>query len=77
MDRVNGILDEKGRITIPKDLRDRLGLEPGNKVIFSVIKNTFLIRKAISPSEFIQIVEGISEQIVNHKDTPVKFEKLF
>ncbi|MBY4610369.1 AbrB/MazE/SpoVT family DNA-binding domain-containing protein [Rhizobium sp. 9T] len=30
-------LSPKGQITIPKDLRDTLGLQPGDQLVFSVI----------------------------------------
>ncbi|MBY4629648.1 AbrB family transcriptional regulator [Rhizobium sp. H4] len=30
-------LSPKGQITLPKDLRDALGLQPGDQLVFSVI----------------------------------------
>lgn len=72
-----GRVDEKGRVYNPQNLRARLGLKPGNKIIFSVVNSTLLVRKAISANEFKQIVEEISEELRTQTDFPITFEKLF
>ena len=36
-------LSPKGQVTIPKELRDLLGLRPGDQVIYSVIDNEIVI----------------------------------
>ena len=38
-------ISKKGQITIPKDVRERLGLKVGDKVIFESITKGILIRK--------------------------------
>ena len=38
-------ISKKGQITIPKDVRERLGLKVGDKVIFESISKGILIRK--------------------------------
>ena len=70
-------LDEKGRITIPQNLRTRLGLKPGTKITFSVVNNTLLVRKTITTTEFKQIAEEISEMLRTQIKSPIAFEKLF
>ncbi len=42
-------LDKQGRITIPKPIRDHLGLKPGDKVDF-VIENGRLTLRRVEPS---------------------------
>jgi AbrB family looped-hinge helix DNA binding protein len=37
---------EKGQVTIPKDLRDALGIGPGTEVEFERQKDTIVVRKA-------------------------------
>ena len=38
-------ISKKGQITIPKDIREKLGLKVGDKVIFQSITQGILIRK--------------------------------
>lgn len=37
---------ERGQVTIPKEIRDRFGLEPETKVEFCVIDNSIVLKKA-------------------------------
>ncbi len=37
---------EKGRVTIPKDLRDALGIGAGSEVVFEREHDVILVRKA-------------------------------
>jgi AbrB family looped-hinge helix DNA binding protein len=39
-------LTSKGQVTIPQDIRDRLGLFPGTAVEFDVVGDSVRIRKA-------------------------------
>lgn len=39
-------LTSKGQVTIPRDIRERLGLLPGTRVEFDVVGNSVRIRKA-------------------------------
>ncbi len=36
---------DKGQITIPKELRDRLGMGPGAEVEFDVLDGSLVVRK--------------------------------
>jgi AbrB family looped-hinge helix DNA binding protein len=38
-------IGKRGQVTIPKDLRDRFGLEPETEVEFQVVNNSILLRK--------------------------------
>ncbi len=39
-------LTSKGQVTIPQDIRERLGLLPGTRVTFDVVGDSVRIRKA-------------------------------
>lgn len=39
-------LTSKGQVTIPQDIRDRLGLQPGTAVVFDTVGDSVRIRKA-------------------------------
>ncbi|MGH9347545.1 MAG: AbrB/MazE/SpoVT family DNA-binding domain-containing protein [Vicinamibacterales bacterium] len=38
----------KGQITIPQDIREKLGLHAGTEVVFDVVDDSVRIRKAVS-----------------------------
>ena len=38
-------LDEKGRITVPKKIRRKLKLQPGDRLIVRIDKNNIIIEK--------------------------------
>ena len=44
-------LSSKGQITIPKEIRDKLGLEPGDKVLMEAMEHAAVIRPLRRPSE--------------------------
>ena len=52
------VIDDKGRIVIPKELRDSLGLKNGMKVKLCTEPNRIIIEKAVSPEEFIEKMKG-------------------
>ena len=70
-------IDEKGRITIPQDIRKKLDLTPGTNINFSVINNILLIKKMISPDEFTEVSSKINKLLKEAIDSPIEFEKLF
>ena len=77
MDRLKASIDEKGRITIPQDIRKKLDLTPGTNINFSVINNILLIKKMISPDEFTEVSSKINKLLKEAIDSPIEFEKLF
>ena len=51
-------IDEKGRITIPQRIRERLNLAPGERVRIEVDDGTVVVRPRVSRSEFIESMQG-------------------
>ncbi len=50
-------LDSKGRISIPKQYREKIGLEPGDAMFLEVDEDTgtLQIRKAINPFDILAL----------------------
>ena len=51
-------IDDRGRITIPKEKREKMGFRPGQKVIIREKNGDLVIRKAISVDDFIKELKG-------------------
>ncbi len=45
-------LTSKGQITIPRKVREKLGISPGEEILFSESGDTFTIRKVMKKSPF-------------------------
>ena len=44
---IKGQVTSKGQVTIPKELRDRLGIEPGEQVDFTASEDGIRLRKVV------------------------------
>ena len=51
-------VDDKGRVLIPKEVRDKVGLRVGGKARLKIEKENIVIMPPISPEEFINEMEG-------------------
>lgn len=54
----------KGQITIPKEIRKKLDLRPGSKVVFLNIGNEIVIRKADSLDFDLQVTSPLPTRTV-------------
>ena len=52
-------LTKTGQITIPKDIRDFLGLEPGQRIIFRKGKNSVAIEREKTATEIAEEIDKI------------------
>jgi AbrB family looped-hinge helix DNA binding protein len=52
-------VDQKGRVTIPRSIRESLGIEPGEEVTVSVDDGTVVIRPQVSREEFAETMAGV------------------
>jgi len=52
------ILDEEGRVRLPKEVLDELGLRPGQTLILEVRGREVLLKPGIGPEEFISELRG-------------------
>ena len=51
-------VDNKGRVLIPKEARDKVGLQAGGKARLKIEQERIIIMPPISPEEFIREMEG-------------------
>ena len=68
-------LTSKGQVTIPLDIRERLGLTPGSEVEFEIVGDTVRVRKATRQTRGQEVVARLrgaatgrlsSDQILKH-----------
>jgi AbrB family looped-hinge helix DNA binding protein len=43
---------EKGQVTIPKEIREELGIQPGDEVTFEPTDTGYVVRKEVDESRF-------------------------
>lgn len=71
------VIDTKGRILIPKDIREQMGLLPGMKLLIKKENDNLLILRPTSNAEFKKEVQLFREKLKELKIEPISFEKLF
>jgi AbrB family looped-hinge helix DNA binding protein len=68
-------LTSKGQVTIPLDIRERLGLTPGSEVEFEIVGDSVRVRKATRQTRGQELVARLrgaatagltTEQILKH-----------
>jgi AbrB family looped-hinge helix DNA binding protein len=70
------IVDRKGRILIPKEIREKIGLQAGRKVRIKVDKEKVIVTPLISPEEFIEEMEGCIKEGTPTID-PLKLKEMW
>lgn len=63
-------IDDKGRITIPQRIRERLNLEEGERVSVELEDGTIVVRPRVSRSTFIESMEGCITSETKADDAP-------
>jgi len=56
-----GTVSSRGQICIPNDIREEMGLEEGNKVLF-VLQNDSLLVKKVTMQTFAEITRPLKEE---------------
>ena len=69
-------VDRKGRVQIPKAVRDKVGLQVGGKARLKIEKENIVIMPPISPEEFIKEMEGCINEGTSVMD-PLKLKKMW
>jgi antitoxin PrlF len=52
----SGTISEKGQITVPKDVRDALGLHPGDRLLFDVESGDRAVVRKARPARLVEIL---------------------
>ena len=69
-------IDRKGRVQIPKAVRDKVGLQVGGKARLKIEKENIVIMPPISADEFIKEMEGCIQEGTPTMD-PMKLKKMW
>ena len=69
------VLDEKGRVAIPKKIREQLGLKPGARMTVVTESKRVVLSLPVSPDEFVREMEGFVK--THPKEDPVKAKKIW
>ena len=51
-------IDERGRVVIPRDLREKLKLRPAQKLRVEARDHELVLRTVLSPEDFIKEMKG-------------------
>ena len=71
-------IDEQGRIKIPLEVRKKMNLKPGEKVLFKFENDKIVIIKAIAPKEFIEKAKEFRKHLSEVTDEPLPpIKKIF
>lgn len=70
-------LDDKGRITIPTDIRKQLNLKPGEKLFMKVANNSITIQPKLSAKQVKDQASKFRSELQTMTKKPISFEKLF
>ncbi len=70
-------LDDKGRITIPTDIRKQLNLKPGEKLFMNVANNAITIQPKISAKQLKEQASKFRSELKTMTKIAISFEKLF
>ncbi len=73
----DSIIDEKGRVCIPLELRKRLKMTAGEKVRFQVDDGKLIIMKTTTPEQFSEAVSNFKAQVKKTTNKPMTLEKIF
>ncbi|MGV9171951.1 MAG: AbrB/MazE/SpoVT family DNA-binding domain-containing protein [Promethearchaeia archaeon] len=73
---VESKLDDKGRITIPSEIRKLFNIKSGEKLLFQIQEDKIILRKSTSMEDFINKSEEFSQKLKETSKEPIKFKKI-
>lgn len=71
------IVDTKGRILIPKDIREKLNILPGVRFLIKIEDGRLVLLRTTSLEDFQSEIETFQEKLKKLTSDPIPTEKLF
>jgi len=68
-------LSSKGQLVIPKDIRDRLGLDAGDELVLYLVGDRLIVAEPVKPSPLEAALAEIEEEIRRKKISPEDIER--
>jgi AbrB family looped-hinge helix DNA binding protein len=60
---MKALVTSKGQVTIPKELRDRFGIEPGTQVDFAAAEDGIRLRKVVDRKKRLSTFGCLKEEL--------------
>lgn len=70
-------IDEKGRILIPSEIRTKLKLKTGEKLICHLENDIVIIRREVTPVKLVEDTHDFHKLLKKTIDKPIELMKLF
>jgi AbrB family looped-hinge helix DNA binding protein len=74
---VGTTVDDRGRITLPQEMREAFGIRPGQEVRLDRTDRGILVRRATTPEEFIEQLEGCFDSSRSGTSDPLKAKDIW
>jgi AbrB family looped-hinge helix DNA binding protein len=60
---MKALVTSKGQVTIPKELREKFGIEPGTQVDFSATEDGIRVRKVVDRSKRLAVLGCLRKEL--------------
>ncbi|MBN1329316.1 MAG: AbrB/MazE/SpoVT family DNA-binding domain-containing protein [Candidatus Heimdallarchaeota archaeon] len=71
------VVDSKGRILIPKEIRKKLNIKSGSKLILKIEDERLVLLRATSLNDFQSELASFQEKLRRLTAEPISTDKLF
>jgi len=68
-------LSSKGQLVVPKEIRDRLGLDAGDELVLYLVGDRLIVAEPVKPSPLETALSEIEEQVRRKDISPEDTEK--
>jgi AbrB family looped-hinge helix DNA binding protein len=60
---MKALVTSKGQVTIPKELREKFGIEPGTQLDFSATEDGIRVRKVVDRSKPLRVLGRLKKEL--------------
>ena len=71
---VKAMVTSKGQVTIPKELRDKFGIEPGVQVDFVAAADGIRLRKVVDREKPLGVLGCLKKELAGHSVSELLYE---